>query len=152
MADIIHRVGIKTGPEKVFRALTTIEGLAGWWTTDTSGVAVGGETLTFQFRGLSGAIIGGIDMRVVTQEPPKKVQWECVKGPEEWIGTTITFDLKQKHEFTIVLFSHRDWRESSEFTAHCNTKWGVFLLSLKDLLETGSGKPAPRDIKIDDWN
>ncbi|MDT4925124.1 MAG: hypothetical protein QOG01_2837, partial [Pseudonocardiales bacterium] len=32
------------------------------------------------------------------------------------------------------------------------TKWGVFLLSLKSLLETGEGAPEPRDIKIDNWN
>jgi len=152
MADIIHRVGIKASPEKVFLALSTIEGLAGWWTTDTSGVAEVRNTLTFQFRGPNGTIIGGFDMQVVTQDPAKKVQWKCVKGPEEWIGTTITFDLKQENEFTIVLFGHRNWQESSEFTAHCNTKWAVFLLSLKELLETGNGKPAPRDIKIDDWN
>lgn len=30
MADIIHRVGIKASPNKVFWALSTIEGLAGW--------------------------------------------------------------------------------------------------------------------------
>ena len=152
MADIIHRVGIKASPEKVYQALSTIEGLAGWWTADTSGVAEVQNTITFQFRGPKGTIIGGFDMQVVTQEPAKKVQWACVKGPEEWVGTTITFELKQENEFTIVLFGHRNWRESSEFTAHCNTKWGTFLMSLKELLETGTGKPAPYDVKIDDWN
>ncbi len=36
MADILHRVGIKTNSiEAVYRALTTREGLAGWWTTNT---------------------------------------------------------------------------------------------------------------------
>jgi hypothetical protein len=35
---------------------------------------------------------------------------------------------------------------------HCSTKWGVFLMSLKSLLETGKGAPAPNDIKIDNWN
>ncbi len=91
-------------------------------------------------------------MEVVKQEPFKKVQWKCVKGPDEWIGTDIIFDLKHKNEFTIVLFGHRNWKESSEFTAHCSTKWAVFLMSLKELIETGKGRPAPHDIKIDDWN
>jgi len=31
-------------------------------------------------------------------------------------------------------------------------KWATFLLSLKDLVETGKGKPAPDDLKIDNWN
>jgi hypothetical protein len=32
MVDIIHRIGIKTGSDKVFKALSTIEGLSNWWT------------------------------------------------------------------------------------------------------------------------
>jgi hypothetical protein len=31
-------------------------------------------------------------------------------------------------------------------------KWGTFMLSLKDLVETGEGRPSPNDIKIDNWN
>jgi uncharacterized protein YndB with AHSA1/START domain len=34
MANIIHRIGIKASPDKVYRALATIEGLAGWWTVN----------------------------------------------------------------------------------------------------------------------
>lgn len=152
MADIIHRVGIKASPHKVFAALSTINGLAGWWTANTTGSTDVGKTITFQFHDPKGKIIDEMGMEVVKQEPFKRVQWQCIKGPDEWIGTEITFDLKQENEFTIVLFSHRNWKESSEFTAHCSMKWGVFLMSLKELIETGKGKPAPRDIKIDNWN
>jgi hypothetical protein len=31
---------------------------------------------------------------------------------------------------------------------HCSTKWAVFMLSLKELLEKGKGHPAPDDIEI----
>jgi hypothetical protein len=34
---------------------------------------------------------------------------------------------------------------------YCSTKWAVFLLSLKSLLETGKGRPAPNEIKLDCW-
>ena len=152
MAEIIHRVGIQASPDKVFRALSTIEGLAGWWTENTRGVSDVGKTIVFQFRDPNGEIKGEFEMEVLKQEPFKRVQWKCEKGPAEWIGTDITFDLKQENEFTIVLFGHRRWKESVEFTAHCSTKWAVFLMSLKELIETGTGKPAPRDIKIDNWN
>ncbi len=38
MADILHRIGVRTTtPADVYRALTTVPGLAGWWTDDTSG-------------------------------------------------------------------------------------------------------------------
>ncbi len=152
MAEIIHRIGVKGSSEKVYLALSTIEGLARWWTENTSGASEVGKTIEFQFHGPNGKIIGGFIMDVLKQEPFKKVQWRCTRGPEEWVGTEIVFDLKQEDDFTIVLFAHRNWRESSEFTAHCSTKWAVFLMSLKQLIETGNGKPAPRDIKIDNWN
>ena len=41
MVDILHRVGVErsTRRTKVYEALTTVEGLAGWWTDDTNGRA-----------------------------------------------------------------------------------------------------------------
>jgi uncharacterized protein YndB with AHSA1/START domain len=39
MIDIIHRVGIKAPISKVYAALSTIEGVAGWWTKETTGVS-----------------------------------------------------------------------------------------------------------------
>jgi len=31
-------------------------------------------------------------------------------------------------------------------------KWATFLLSLKEFVEAGKGRPAPADVKIDNWN
>ena len=55
-------------------------------------------------------------------------------------------------DYTTVVFKHRAGAEPVEFMHHCSTKWGVFLMSLKSLLETGTGAPEPRDVKIDSWN
>jgi len=32
--------------------------------------------------------------------------------------------------------------------AHFSTKWATFLLSLRDLVETGKGSPAPDDLQV----
>ena len=146
MADILHRVGIKSSIDKVYRALTTREGLAGWWTTNTQGEASAGGVLQFRF----GA--GGFDMKVLELEPAKRVVWQVVDGPEEWVGTKVSWDLRQEGDYTITLFRHMDWREPVEFMHHCSTKWAMFLMSLKSLLETGQGAPNPGDVKIDNWN
>ncbi len=82
----------------------------------------------------------------------KDVRWHCVEGPEEWVGTEITFQLSEQDGQTIVLFGHRNWREAVEATAHCSMKWVIFLLSLREYVETGKGKPSPYDLKIDNWN
>jgi hypothetical protein len=31
-------------------------------------------------------------------------------------------------------------------------KWATFLLSLREWVETGAGRPSPYDLKIDDHN
>ncbi|TDB82735.1 SRPBCC domain-containing protein [Micromonospora sp. KC721] len=147
MVDILHRVGIKTPtPHKVYDALTTVEGLASWWTDDTKGDGDVGGVLRFRFP------VGGFDMEVVELRPSERVAWRVVDGPEEWIGTTIDWDLRQAGDYTIVLFRHQGWREPVEFMHHCSTKWATFLMSLKSLVETGEGAPAPRDVPISDWH
>jgi uncharacterized protein YndB with AHSA1/START domain len=144
MPDILHRIGVEgASPERVFEALTTVEGLSQWWTEDTR--LVDGK-LQFRFKP------GGFDMEIVEEWPSSRVRWRVVDGPPEWVGTTIHWDLRQDGAYTIVLFKHEGWREPVEFMHHCSTKWGQFLMSLKSLLETGSGAPSPRDVHIDDWN
>jgi uncharacterized protein YndB with AHSA1/START domain len=148
MVDILHRVGIKTSsPERVYDALTTTEGLAGWWTDDTQGSSEVGGVLEFRFPP-----VGGFDMEVLEAKPAERVAWRVVAGPEEWIGTTVDWDLRQDGDWTIVLFRHQDWKKPGEFMHHCSTKWGSFLLSLKSLVEDGEGAPAPRDVQIGDWH
>jgi hypothetical protein len=146
MSDILHKVGIKSSSlDHAYKALTTREGLSTWWTTDTRGESKVGGTLQFRF----GA--GGFDMKALELDAGKHVLWQVVDGPEEWVGTKISFDLKQEGDWTIVLFKHQGWKEPVEFMHHCSTKWGVFLLSLKSLLETGKGTPWPNEIKLDSW-
>ncbi len=147
MADILHRVGIKSAsPMDAYRALTTLEGLRGWWTTHTQGDCRIGGVLQFRFEA------GGFDMKVLELHPAERVLWQVVDGPEEWIGTKVSWELRLDGGYTIVIFKHQGWKEPVEFMHHCSTKWGIFLMSLKALLETGKGASAPDDIKIDNWN
>ncbi|MEO8187248.1 MAG: SRPBCC domain-containing protein [Burkholderiaceae bacterium] len=152
MVDIIHRVGIKAPVSKVYAAVSTIDGVAGWWTKETTGVSKPGGTMDFQFRTPSGELIGGITMEVIGMDRDEAVHWRCKAGPDEWIGTDIIFKLEQEGDYTNVRFGHKNWREAVDFTEHCSMKWATFMLSLKDLVETGEGRPSPDDIKIDSWN
>jgi uncharacterized protein YndB with AHSA1/START domain len=148
MVDILHRIGVKTAtPEPVYDALTTVDGLAGWWTEDTTGRTGPGDVIEFRFPP-----VGGFDMKVLDTRPSERVVWEVVDGPQEWIGTTIDWELRQDGDYTIVLFTHRGWQEPVEFMHHCSTKWGSYLMSLKSLVESGEGAPAPRDVQISDWH
>ncbi|MDD8017581.1 MAG: SRPBCC domain-containing protein [Bacteroidota bacterium] len=152
MVDIIHRIGIKSPAAQVYKALTTLEGLAHWWTEEVTGDGKIGGKIEFSFRSPTGELKGKMVMEVQELNAQKDVRWRCIDGPAEWIGTDITFELSQQDGQTILLFRHRNWREAVEFTSHCSMKWAVFLLSLREYVETGKGKPSPYDLKIDNWN
>jgi uncharacterized protein YndB with AHSA1/START domain len=143
MVDILHKVGMKSSTAEVYKALTTAEGIANWWTTDARGDGdEPGGVLRFGFA----------DVKVLDLAPDKKVLWEVIAGPDEWVGTRVDFHLDQVDDYAVVLFKHEGWREPAEMMHHCSTKWATFLLSLKSLIETGKGTPAPDDVRIDNWN
>ncbi|MET7399194.1 SRPBCC domain-containing protein [Dactylosporangium sp. NPDC005572] len=146
MVDILHRVGCVAPLDDVYRAVTTIEGLAGWWTADTVGKSEVGGQLAFRF-----GEAGGFDMEIVDLDPAGHVRWRVTDGPAEWIGTEIDWRLERRGEYTIVLFKHEGWREPVEFMHHCSTRWATFLLSLKELTEQGRGRPFPDQVDISDW-
>lgn len=152
MVDIIHRIGIKSPTARVYKALTSLEGLAQWWTEEVQGDDWVGGRIEFSFRSETGDLKGKMVMEVQELNVEKEVRWRCIEGPAEWVGTDITFQLSRQDNQTIVLFGHRSWREAVEFTSHCSMKWAVFLLSLREYVETGKGKPSPHDLKIDNWN
>ncbi len=137
MPDILHRVGIAAEPMRVFEALTSVEGIRNWWVSETHGDASEGGA--FQFRG---------NRLQVTHADPSLVTWRYSGAAKEWEPTEITFQLEWREGQTIVLFKQAGWREPVEFMHHCSTKWAVFLLSLKDYVEKGQGRPEPRDTKI----
>ncbi len=141
MATIYHQVGIKAPVEKIFNAIATLEGVSGWWTLTLGEPTLEGE-LTFSF--------GEHDVfaKVTAYENNKHVEW-TVQGEEgEWLNTRICFDLDEKQDQVMVNFQHADWKEATDFLAHCSTKWAMFLLSLKKYVETGTGMSFPDDIHI----
>lgn len=144
MVDILHRIGARgVTPDAAYQAVATRAGVASWWIGDTTGDDAVGGTLQF------GAGIAGT---MVEKRPGEHVDWQITAGPKEWVGTHVTFDIRADGEYTIVLFSHSGWAQPVEFMHHCSTKWGVFLISLKQLLETGTGAPTPGDVHIDNWS
>jgi hypothetical protein len=145
MEKIRHRVGVRAPQAAVLAKLTTIDGLASWWTNDTTGDATAGGKIEFTF--------GSPDRYAameVAEATDGRVVWHCIGGPEEWVGGVLTFDLDQDEDETVLKFTHA-WREPVDFMFHCSTKWAYFLLSLKASCETGAGTPFPGDLKISSW-
>ena len=146
MSGINHQVGVKGSPEDVYKALTETQKLGQWWTTDTrGGGGKVGDTLEFWFYGSFCQKFHVKDLK-----PGKHVAWKSPKGQGagEWEETEVTFDLSTDEKQTFIQFRHSGWRESTDFQGHCSMRWAVFLLSLKDVLERGKGRPIPYDLEV----
>jgi uncharacterized protein YndB with AHSA1/START domain len=144
MAEIRHRVGIRDSAQNIYPLLTTDAGLSKWWTSDTRGAGDIGSIIEFRFGG------GGPDFEVIELVADCKVVWRhSGEMPPAWMGSEISFELDETETQTFINFRHYNWALSDDFLAHCSTKWGVFLMSLKSCIETGTGQAYPDDVQID---
>jgi len=129
MPNIIHRIGISnTTPTKVYNSIATIDGIRMWWTTSITGISKEDHVINFRFGE------GGPDFKVIKLEPYKRVEWQCVAGPPEWIDTHIEFNIIEQKDEVVLIFKHSGWRKEVEFMHHCSTQWAYFLIGLKDEL------------------
>jgi uncharacterized protein YndB with AHSA1/START domain len=135
MHSIKHLFHIDAKRDEVFKAISTIEGLQQWWTTQTTGNAGTGGVIKFRFAGH-----GGPDMKVATLKPGEKISWECLESDHGWKGHTLTFLLDENDGKTRVRFSHDGWKEQDDFYAICSFSWGRYMDSLRQLCQTGKGE------------
>ena len=134
MASIKNLFHINAPKEKVYKAISTIEGLSNWWTTQTTGESKVDGIIQFRFGE------GGPDMKVIEMKPNESVTWECVAGPEDWMGTTFTFNLDENEGKTRVRFEQAGYKEANDFYASCAFSWGRYMESLRQYCQTGNGE------------
>jgi hypothetical protein len=146
MAEINHLIGIKGALDEVYATVATIEGLRRWWSNDCSGSSEAGKTIRFGF-----GTHGGPEVRVTELKQNALVRWTCTGHADqwnEWIGTEFTFELREADGQVYLRFTQANWKAVTDTLAYCSTKWAAYLLGLKELIETGSGRPYPNDLQI----
>jgi hypothetical protein len=134
MASIKHLLHINASKQIIYEAISTVKGLSGWWTKQTTGESKEGGIIHFRFNE------AGCDMRVDSLKPNESISWECVAGFPEWIGTKISIRLEEVNGKTKVQFEHSDWKEATEFFAGCSFSWARYMESLRQLCQTGKGE------------
>jgi uncharacterized protein YndB with AHSA1/START domain len=145
MSEILHLLEIEASPERVYEAIATPAGLGAWWTSDVRG---GAPTTPVEVGQEFELLFGGDHgprLKALQAKPGRGVEWECVGGHAEWIGTRLLFHLTSHGPGTVLRFAHRGWREPSDYFAQSNCRWGFFLHSLKGFVEAGAGRPWPND-------
>lgn len=127
--------------EVVFNALTSLAGLAGWWSPVTGSATTGGE-LRFTYAEMDPLVIS-----VDTADRPRTVAWTVRAHPLEpdWVGTRITFLLTallttSDRNGTRLKFRHQGLGPGQSYQ-RCSRSWDYVLPSLRDYVETGTGSP-----------
>jgi uncharacterized protein YndB with AHSA1/START domain len=137
MEKISTQRNITARPSNVHSAITTTEGLRGWWTGDAE---VKGNEAEFRFNKDG----GGMELKFrIDAVEPDWVEWTCIgqKNNPDWLGTRVSFKLSPTHDGTRLDFDHTEWREKGTVYEMCVGGWDHFMNSLKAYVETGKGTP-----------
>ena len=143
MTKVKHRVGIRGNVEAVFQSLVTNDGLSGWWATSASGKAEVGSHIDLTFSGLA-----VLTFKYVELQSNKVARLKCVSGPGPWQDSELLFELEQSDEQVFLTLTHQNSNSTEDDFLYFSTKLPVYLLSLRDMIESGTGRPYPNDIKI----
>jgi uncharacterized protein YndB with AHSA1/START domain len=139
MQDVMHLIKIHAPAERVYAAITTADGIRQWWTRDAAIEPEVGATGEFGFYAKRFVA----KVTVAELSPATCVRWKVANAA--WPGNDIEFNLKTDGTATTLLFAHRGFPRADEGFASATTRWGFYLLSLKQYLQTGRGTPNPDD-------
>jgi hypothetical protein len=144
--DYTTSILVDQTPPEVFRALNNVRG---WWSE-----AIEGNTdhLNDEFD-YHYQDVHRCKMRVVEFVPNKKVAWQVVdnyfsftKDKNEWKGNTISFDISEKGDKTLLRFTQTGLVPEYECYDICENAWNTYInKSLYNLITTGKGQPNGND-------
>ena len=141
-------ITVNAEPKDAFKSINNV---TKWWTENLEGSS---QKLDDEFTVRFG------DVHVSTQKlieviPGKKVVWlvtnsnlNFIKDKQEWNGTKISFDISEKDGKTNIRFTHQGLVPEIECFNACSNAWGDYITnSLRNLINTGKGKPTPKEDK-----
>jgi len=141
MADIRHLLAIDASAARAYQALTTAGGIRSWWTdnADLDGQVGGIGIFRFHYAQPVQTVI-----QVTALQEPVLVVWKVLDSfrPEQ-NGSVIRFELRPQEKGILLDFSQTGYATADDTYALMNTGWAYYLVSLKQYLEKGKGRPSP---------
>ena len=138
MAAIVKELSIEAAPQRVWGALTQQDEIVQWWANEARVKPEVGSLGEFRFRSPAGVL----QFEVAELDEGSKVHWISRKGPPQWSGTSVTWQLTPVQNGTQVVFTHEGFVKKDEVFEQTRGNWQYFLDSLKSYLETGKGTPG----------
>src|SRR2546428_7843056 len=86
-APLVHQVNVKSTPETIYKAVSTAQGLAAFWTSESKAEPKVGSIASFGFGGPTQR------MRVDELVPGKRVKWTGLADFPNWGDTTVSWDI-----------------------------------------------------------
>jgi hypothetical protein len=137
---------VDRSPQEAFAAVNDPRA---WWSQEITGVTdqAGAE---FQHRYQD---VHRCTIRVTELVPGRKVVWRVVdnyfnfvEDQAEWKDTEIVFEISETAGGAEVRFTHVGLVRQYECYDVCSNAWGGYLDgSLRDLINTGAGRPNPKE-------
>src|SRR5688572_22606700 len=143
MYTIENSTLISSTPARLLEALTTKDGIKGWWTNDVDCDAEKREA-TFRFDKNGGEVAS--TFRLDTADDGCVVM-TCTAASHGWLHTTLVFRMQAQGNKTRVALVHAGYAAKDELYENCTKGWAYFLESLKQYAETGKGTPHVRASK-----
>lgn len=140
-ADFTTTITVAASPQAAFDAINDV---SGWWGRITGTTTAVGDEFVYVVPGLHYS-----GQRVAALEPGRLVEWLVTGGylafvsdKQEWVGTTVRFDIAADDAGTHVTFTHSGLDPEVECYEACSNAWSTYVRgSLKAFIETGVGTP-----------
>lgn len=133
-------------PEEVFNAINNVRG---WWSEEIEGSTDKlNDEWSYHYQD-----VHRCKMKIVEFIPDKKVSWlvmdnyfSFTKDKHEWKGNKIKFEISEKGNQTLLLFTQIGLVPSYECFDICQGAWNTYILkSLYNLITTGNGQPNGKE-------
>ncbi len=140
MTTITHELDLAASAQAVSAAVTSPEGIRGWWAKDADVGSGVGSKHALRFVKEDRTVTMGFE---VTEIADGRVTWRCTEnGNPVWVGTTLSWTWTEAAGRTKLQFSHAGFAEdASPPYAMTVEGWKHFMASLVAYVETGAGQP-----------
>lgn len=140
--DFTAVLNLPADPATVSALFTSPAGVSRWW-GPCEGDATAGGTLATRFGDY------GINAVRVLVTGPTRVVWEAVSlegvkptaHTQEWLGTTMEFDIVPSGTGTELRFRHAGLTPQLQCWDECFAGWTHFMASIETFAATGTGTP-----------
>ena len=137
-----RRIEIRAPIELVFEAVSTLEGIRGWWDGSISGDAGEHGELRFAIADSDDYALMKVDSVIF----PTDVAWSVIEDSGyggEWINTAILFHMEEDIDGSCALvLHHQGLTPALDCYGDCQTGWDRHLQSIRIKAEAAANRQA----------